>query len=92
MLRRRYQSTHLTDKSIDSGDGRVLATDNGGSSWSTVFDFKMPVIWVARDSNRSGRLYAAAIHSVKGGARSVQPILSSEPCVLRMFGPVKMRS
>ena len=92
MLRRRYQSTHLTDKSIDSGDGRVLATDNGGSSWSTVFDFKMPVIWVARDSKRSGRLYAAAIHSVKGGARSVQPILSSEPCVLRMFGPVKMRS
>ena len=62
-----YQSTHLTDKSIDSGDGLVLATADGGSSWSTIFDFKMPVIWVVQDRKRSGRLYAAAIHSTKGG-------------------------
>ena len=63
-----YQSTHLTDKSIDTGDGLVLASSTGGSTWHTVFDFKMPVVWIAAGvGGASTRLYAAAVHSTRGG-------------------------
>ena len=73
-----YQSTHLTDKSIDSGDGRVLATLDG-TTWSTVFDFKMPVIWVSKDLVKPGRLYAAAIHSTRGGIFVADGISAAKP-------------
>jgi hypothetical protein len=82
-----YQSTHLTDKSIDSGDGLVLATVDGGTTWKTVFDFKMPVIWLAEDQKRPGRLYASAIHSKKGGIFVADGVSGAAPATFTKLSP-----
>lgn len=62
-----YMSTRLTDASIDKGTGLVLSSQNSGSTWTTIFDAKMPVVWVALDPRRPNRLYASCVHSVRGG-------------------------
>ena len=82
-----YQSTHLTDKSIDNGDGRVLATVDGGSTWEMVWDFKMPVVWVVKDAARSGRLYASGVHSTRGGIFVADHIDGVKPAPFRRLSP-----
>ncbi|MDB6122846.1 MAG: BNR/Asp-box repeat protein [Pedosphaera sp.] len=62
-----YQSTHLTDATIDGGSGMVLFSSNQGVTWQTLHDFVHPVIWVATDPNNANRLYASVIHSTLGG-------------------------
>jgi photosystem II stability/assembly factor-like uncharacterized protein len=61
-----YQSTHLTDSSIDPGIGRVLFSIDKGSTWQTMLATNQ-VLWVAADPTNSNRLYAAVVHSVNGG-------------------------
>lgn len=51
-----YMSTHLTDASIDKGDGLVLSSINGGQAWETVWDAQMPVIWISLDPTRPDRM------------------------------------
>jgi len=62
-----YQSTHLTDASIDSGGGLVLFSTNGGTTWQTMHDFGHVVMWVQTDPTNSNRLYAAVANSTAGG-------------------------
>jgi hypothetical protein len=58
-----YQSTYLQDSRIDGGAGRVLASGDNGSNWTTLRNFAKPVVWVATDPTNSNRLYAAVVHS-----------------------------
>jgi len=37
-----YQSTHLTDASIDSGSGLVLFSSNQGATWQTRTMLRIP--------------------------------------------------
>jgi hypothetical protein len=62
-----YQSTRLTDATLDGGGGKVLFSSNNGSTWQTLHDFTHPVIWVAGDPTNANRLYASVIHSTAGG-------------------------
>src|SRR5438477_12964003 len=61
-----YQSTHLTDSSIDGGLGKVLFSTNMGATWQTLHDFVHPVIWVASDPTNTNRLYASVINYAAG--------------------------
>ena len=62
-----YQSTYLTDRRIDGGRGNVLFSMNSGNVWGQLGALDMPVVWVALDPRHGNRLYAAAVHSEKGG-------------------------
>jgi photosystem II stability/assembly factor-like uncharacterized protein len=62
-----YQSTHLTDASIDGGSGLVLFSSNQGVTWQTLYNAAHPVIYVATDPNNTNRLYASVINSTNGG-------------------------
>jgi photosystem II stability/assembly factor-like uncharacterized protein len=62
-----YQSTHLTDSTIDGGTGAVLASTNNGATWTTIHSFGKVVDWVATDPTNSNRLYASVASSTVGG-------------------------
>jgi BACON domain-containing protein/all-beta uncharacterized protein len=62
-----YQSTHLTDSSINGGTGAVRFSTDKGATWNTLHDFGHPVIWVSLDPNNANRMYASVIHSTAGG-------------------------
>jgi hypothetical protein len=56
-----YQSTHLTDASIEGATGAVLFSANMGVAWQTLTNFANPVIWVEMDPVNPNRLFAAVI-------------------------------
>ena len=58
-----YQSTHLTDASIDGGNGAVLISTDNGATWQTVHNFNHPVISLAIDPSDANRMYASVINS-----------------------------
>lgn len=62
-----YQSTHLTDSSINGGTGSVLFSTNGGTTWQTMHNFGRVVTWVEADPTNPNRLYASVSHSTDGG-------------------------
>ncbi|MCC6721429.1 MAG: T9SS type A sorting domain-containing protein [Bacteroidia bacterium] len=62
-----YQSTRLTDATIDGGKGAVYYSNDKGNSFSLLHDFAHPVIWLALDPTNSNRMYASVIHSTLGG-------------------------
>jgi|GEM_PF-535456 len=62
-----YQSTHLTDSSINGGTGSVLFSTNGGTTWQTMRNFGRVVTWVEADPTNPNRLYASVAHSTDGG-------------------------
>ena len=62
-----YQSTRLTDSSIDKGTGAVLFSADKGATWQTLHNFGHPVIWVALDPTSPNRLYASVVNSASGG-------------------------
>ena len=62
-----YQSTHVTDSSIDKGTGNILYSTDNGASWKVMHAFGHPVIWVAADPTDANRLYASVVSSTAGG-------------------------
>ncbi len=62
-----YQSTHLTDASIDGATGAVLFSTDKGATWQVLHNFAHEVCWVALDPTNPNRLYAAVAHSTQGG-------------------------
>jgi photosystem II stability/assembly factor-like uncharacterized protein len=62
-----YQSTHLTDASIDSGTGQVLFSTDQGHTWQMMHNFGQVVSWIEADPNNPNRLYASVAKSSAGG-------------------------
>lgn len=62
-----YQSTYLTDASIDGGTGAILYSTDNGANWNMLHNFNHPVIWLAIDPNNANRMYASVVHSSSGG-------------------------
>jgi len=62
-----YQSTHLEDNNIDNGTGEILISSDSGSTWTTLYDFGHPVIWVTLSPNDPDKMYASIVHSTQGG-------------------------
>jgi hypothetical protein len=61
-----YQTTRLTDATLDIGNGDIVFTSNNGTSWTTLHSFNHPVIWLATDPNNANRMYASVIHYANG--------------------------
>ncbi|MBI5058645.1 hypothetical protein HZB60_02550 [candidate division KSB1 bacterium] len=62
-----YESTYLTDGSMDGGRGQLWYSGDFGATWSVLHDFLHPVIWVASDPTNPARLYCSVVHSTLGG-------------------------
>ncbi|MBR9920973.1 MAG: T9SS type A sorting domain-containing protein [Bacteroidetes bacterium] len=62
-----YQSTYLTDASIDGGTGRILVSADTGQVWEVLHDFDLPVVWMAIDPNDPEVMYASVVNSLDGG-------------------------
>lgn len=62
-----YQSTHLTDASIDSGTGQVMASTDGGATWTQVGSIEHVVMDVALDPTNAQRAYTTVASSTEGG-------------------------
>lgn len=62
-----YQSTHLTDSSLDGGSGKVLFSNDRGVTWQNLGGLTKPVVNVALDPTNANRLYAAVVNSSTGG-------------------------
>jgi photosystem II stability/assembly factor-like uncharacterized protein len=62
-----YQSTHLTDSTIDGASGAVLFSTDKGATWQVLHNFGHEVCWAALDPTNANRLYAAVAHSTAGG-------------------------
>jgi hypothetical protein len=62
-----YQSTRLTDSTIDGGTGEVLYSTDKGATWLRLHNFAHPVIGLAIDPTNTNRMYASVIHSTQGG-------------------------
>ncbi|MFL5330841.1 MAG: hypothetical protein ACJ8C4_18235 [Gemmataceae bacterium] len=62
-----YESTRLTDATINSGTGHVLFSTNNGATWQTLHTFADPVVWVAPDPNNANRMYASVVNNTAGG-------------------------
>jgi photosystem II stability/assembly factor-like uncharacterized protein len=62
-----YESTHLTDSSIDSGIGNVLTSSNKGATWTRLGSIGHIVMGVALDPTNSKRMYCTVANSKVGG-------------------------
>jgi len=62
-----YQSTYLTDSKIDNGTGEIFVSDDNGDTWSVLYDFDHPVVWIAIDPDNTAHFYASVVHSTEGG-------------------------
>ena len=68
-----YQSTHLTDETIDTPPashpivGQVLVSSDKGHHWTTLHDLGRPVVWVSIDSTDSSQMYVSVANSHIGG-------------------------
>lgn len=62
-----YQSTRLADSPLDAGTGRVLASKDGGATWTTLWNPGRGVVWVESDPTDAKTLYASVVHSTQGG-------------------------
>ncbi len=62
-----YQSTRLTDALLDPGSGEVMYSTDTGATWQRLHNFTNVTFSLALDPNNTNRLYAAVVHSTKGG-------------------------
>ena len=62
-----YQTTHLTDGTIDAGGGTILFSSNNGAVWNPLHDFSDCVFDLSLDPNATNTMYAAVVNSSTGG-------------------------
>ena len=62
-----YESTHLTDASIDNGTGDVLTSADHGQTWTKLGSIGHTVMGVALDPTNAKRMYATVANSAVGG-------------------------
>jgi hypothetical protein len=61
-----YQSTYLTDNRLDPAGGQLLASSDGGRTWTVLRDFGDPVVWLCLDPALPATLYASTIDFAGG--------------------------
>jgi photosystem II stability/assembly factor-like uncharacterized protein len=67
-----YQSTRLQDNVIDAGTGELMFSTDTGKTFTTMFNFGHPVIWLALDPTNANRMYASVInHKAAGNAGGI---------------------
>ena len=69
-----YESTHLTDASIDGGNGAVLTSLDKGKTWTPIGNLGHVVVGVGLDPKNAKRLYAAVSNSASGGVYVCQDL------------------
>ena len=70
-----YESTHLTDASMDSGQGGVLYSMDKGKTWHSLGSpVNKPTLGLALDPTNPDRLYATVANSSVGGVYVCQNI------------------
>lgn len=70
-----YESTHLTDASIDGGSGGVLFSTDKGATWQKLGTaLAKPVLGLSLDPTNPTRLYATMANSSTGGVYVCQNI------------------
>lgn len=62
-----YEVTRVTDGLLDSGDGKVVFSEDQGSTWQTMHDFGKVVRWMELDPHTPNRMYVSVVHSTQGG-------------------------
>jgi photosystem II stability/assembly factor-like uncharacterized protein len=63
-----YQwDAYQTNTRIDAGDGAVLISTNGGSSWTMLHNFNHPVVWQEIDPNHPDTMYVSVANSTGAG-------------------------
>jgi hypothetical protein len=56
-----FQSTRIYDSQINGGTGAVYFSMNSGASFSLMYNFGHPVVWVALDPSNTNRMYASVL-------------------------------
>jgi hypothetical protein len=63
-----YQwDAYQTNTRIDAGNGAVLTSSNGGSSWTMLHNFAHPVVWQEIDPNHPDTMYVSVVNSKGAG-------------------------
>jgi len=62
-----FESTHLTDASMNGGTGNVLTSTDKGKTWTKLGSIGHVVMGVALDPTNSKRMYATVAHGSVGG-------------------------
>lgn len=67
-----YQSPFLRDSRLDGNaprgaPGAVMKSEDFGTSWTPLYDYGRPVVWLALDPNHPNLLYASVVNSTTGG-------------------------
>lgn len=84
-----YQSTRLTDATLDAndGNGKIMLSSDNGVNWSALKVFNHPVFWLAADPNNIQKMYASVIHfggtqgSQQGGIYATSNLFAGAPAV-----------
>lgn len=58
---------YTMDDLLDSGNGSVMVSKDGGDSWTSLPGLSYPIIALAIDPNNPNRIYASAVNSSAGG-------------------------
>ncbi|AIE87525.1 sialidase family protein [Fimbriimonas ginsengisoli] len=69
-----YESTHLTDASMNNGTGDVLVSPDKGKTWSKVGSIGKVVVGLALDLTNPKRLFATVASSLVGGVYVCQDV------------------
>jgi photosystem II stability/assembly factor-like uncharacterized protein len=69
-----YESTRLTDTTINGGTGDVLVSTDKGKTWTKLGALGRVVMGLALDPTNAKRLYATVAHSQYGGIYVCQDI------------------
>jgi len=64
-----YWSNRLEDSQIDNGTGAIMFSTDTGKTFSTMYNFGRPVIWMSLDPTSSTRMYACVINHAASGSQ-----------------------
>lgn len=79
-----YRAPIVTDAFLDRPGGRIVRSDDGGATWTTLYDFGYAVATLALDPTDPDRMYAGVVHSTQGGIYVCDDIHAVVP----VFAPV----
>ena len=84
-----YESTHLTDSSMDGGSGGVLVSADKGHTWTPLGTLNRVIVGLSLDPTNPKRLYASVAHSTQGGIYVCQDITAASPTWTKLAVPTR---